>query len=280
MVEPEGELRLEDSVLAANRAKSDSPIGGGLYLFAGGATTGARFHVSRNRIEGNSAESGAGQRTGGGFYVYAGGRAEGSFEDNQVLQNRLQGNNVGAGAGGALWATEDAKLEARRNRLFGNRDDNGANFPEQISLIARDRGRLNVSDSVIAGGATNRGHGALAFSQGQAILRLTNLTLVDSGKVGLAAREFDTATLSIANTIAFGHTTNLDTPANIGLANNLVGVDPKFVNRAAADYRLQAGSPAANKGKNAPPGGLGPQDIARTARVKGGRVDIGAYESF
>jgi len=55
---------------------------------------------------------------------------------------------------------------------------------------------------------------------------------------------------------------------------------PKFVNRANRNYRLKNGSPAINQGRNTVPGGLGPLDLGRTARVKGGRVDQGAYESF
>lgn len=109
---------------------------------------------------------------------------------------------------------------------------------------------------------------------------MTNLTVVDSGRSGLLARESDSAALTIFNTLIFGHATHLDVLANVGVGNNLIGVDPKFVDRAHRNYRLKAGSPAGNKGRNNPPGGLGRADLDRKERIKGPRVDIGAYESL
>ena len=61
---------------------------------------------------------------------------------------------------------------------------------------------------------------------------------------------------------------------------NLLSGDPEFVRRNQGNYRLKNASPAVDKGKKKPPGKLGPSDLDETARVKGGKVDIGAYESF
>jgi len=54
-----------------------------------------------------------------------------------------------------------------------------------------------------------------------------------------------------------------------------------FADPAANDYRLKAGSPAADTGVSAFNGvGAPPKDVAGTSRPQGGAVDRGAYESF
>jgi len=54
--------------------------------------------------------------------------------------------------------------------------------------------------------------------------------------------------------------------------------DPRFVDTATADFRLQAGSPALNAGMNYGPQLVGAVDLAGNPRVVGGLIDIGAYE--
>jgi hypothetical protein len=52
--------------------------------------------------------------------------------------------------------------------------------------------------------------------------------------------------------------------------------DPAFVNPLLGDFRLQSNSPCINSGLNAY--APGPTDLAGSPRIKGGTVDIGAYE--
>jgi hypothetical protein len=61
---------------------------------------------------------------------------------------------------------------------------------------------------------------------------------------------------------------------------NLLNTDPMFIDTAAGDYRLHPCSPAIDRGGNAAAqeAGVG-TDVAGNARIQGGRVDIGAYES-
>jgi hypothetical protein len=60
-------------------------------------------------------------------------------------------------------------------------------------------------------------------------------------------------------------------------ANGNVSADPLFVNNAA-DFHLQAASPAINAGDSAFVG-WGDTDLDGQTRIQGGRVDMGAYES-
>jgi hypothetical protein len=57
-----------------------------------------------------------------------------------------------------------------------------------------------------------------------------------------------------------------------------VSVDPLYVNAAAADYRLQVGSPVLDAGASNPTGGIPEIDASGGTRVFGASIDIGAYE--
>jgi parallel beta-helix repeat protein len=67
---------------------------------------------------------------------------------------------------------------------------------------------------------------------------------------------------------------NPDVSDPITTKNNLVGVNPQFVNAGARNFKLQASSPAIDKGYNF---GL-KDDFEKSLRPKGTGVDIGAYE--
>jgi parallel beta-helix repeat protein len=80
--------------------------------------------------------------------------------------------------------------------------------------------------------------------------------------------------------LAFGGTgffdSNISDP--VAIRNNLIGVDPKFVNATYSngrDFRLQASSPAVDRGSTT----YAPKDdLEKSLRPKGTGVDIGAYE--
>ena len=54
--------------------------------------------------------------------------------------------------------------------------------------------------------------------------------------------------------------------------------DPRFVNAAAGDFRLQRSSPAVDAGRKVTP--FPAHDLAGTARLKGSAPDLGPHESF
>jgi parallel beta-helix repeat protein len=80
--------------------------------------------------------------------------------------------------------------------------------------------------------------------------------------------------------LAFGGTgffdSNISDP--VATRNNLIGVDPKFVGATytnGRDFRLQANSPAIDKGTSSYAPG---NDIEKFLRPQGAGIDIGAYE--
>ena len=81
-----------------------------------------------------------------------------------------------------------------------------------------------------------------------------------------------------ANNLVYGNGSAIS--LKTGSATSTISADPKFVSYNPAgtgDYRLQASSPAVNKGTSS---SAPTTDILGTARPKGGAVDIGAYENY
>lgn len=88
-----------------------------------------------------------------------------------------------------------------------------------------------------------------------------NIQGADNGGTGLY-RFLASGTASLYNTIIYNNTTNTNSLTGLDTGNNLIGVDPMFVNSAGRDYRLLHGSPVINAGTNSPPGGLGSETFA------------------
>ncbi len=79
----------------------------------------------------------------------------------------------------------------------------------------------------------------------------------------------------VANNIAYKNNPNIRNGIAAAEVSNLVGVDPLFVNPLLPDLKLQANSPALDRGNL----NLAPQtDFAGARRPQGAGVDIGAFE--
>lgn len=69
-------------------------------------------------------------------------------------------------------------------------------------------------------------------------------------------------------------------PAHITCGPGIItGIDPLFVDPASGDFRLQACSPLVNAGNNAYLSTGNSADLAGRPRIRGGTVDIGAFET-
>lgn len=150
--------------------------------------------------------------------------------------------------------------------------------------------RNNIVVNNKAGGITVNSNTTIAHGPGS---RVYNNTTFGNYGHGLMSYSYDT----IRNNISFGNNTgggsypgiylvysgntadhNLGTVTSAGsgniVANNLPG-DPTFVNAAGMDFRLQAGSPAIDRGAAL---AEVPTDFAGESRPQGGGWDIGAFE--
>lgn len=260
-------------------------------IYAGGATLEAEadasntvFEVRESRFFSNRVDN-DGTLSGGSCpglcFVSLAGAAETRIvlEDTRIENNRADGGTsfTDTGLRVSLLGTGD-RAELRRNRLIGNAANNDFfEFFPQASVEVSPGNQLFLSDSLVA---TSVGAGLEVVTTG-GITRLVNLTIADNkGDYGVVFRR-DAGIVSLANSIVVGSDIDLaGTTEPIKQMANLLGGDPRFVKRGKGNYRLKSNSPAVDKGSKKPPGKLGPTDLDQTTRVKGGKVDIGAYESF
>jgi hypothetical protein len=191
--------------------------------------------------------------------------------------------------GGQLLKTRAAENHVLYNRLSGEKGTTG------YELDISNGGLSYVIGNVIEQGLNDLNHAMLAYMrEGSSSLNpiwqlyVVNNTFVNSLSVGtfLSIGTADTIPVVATNNIFYGRGTISSQAATI-LSHNLVSTDPKFVNPAGFDYRLQSGSPAIDAGVG-PGGGYGQsltpvyQYVHPTCgqpRLIGGlRIDIGAFE--
>ncbi len=233
----------------------------------------AVFNVTGNVIEENSATS-VDRHEGVGFYLYSSSSGSCDFTGNTVRNNEANGAGYKEGIAGKIGIISACgTITARRNLCIDNRN-NGGGFSMDLYLFTYETATLLFTDSVVAGAS---GDGIRFNPSDSSTLRLTNLTIADNGGTGLYKYPVS-GTASLYNTIIYNNTPNTNSLTGLDTGNNLIGIDPMFVNSAGRDYRLLHGSPAINTGANSPPGGLGSLDLAGNSRISNGTVDIGAYE--
>ncbi len=134
------------------------------------------------------------------------------------------------------------------------------------------------SNNVIAGNAD----GGARFAPG------TQATFINDTVAFNHAYGIVKGTLTIVNTIIWGHADETDAPldrvsfSDIGEAgyaghHNNISADPQFLNPAQGDYHIPSNSPVVNAGYNSVPG-LPDTDIDGEPRIMGSTVDMGADE--
>jgi hypothetical protein len=184
------------------------------------------------------------------------------------------------------------QLTMYRNLILGNR--NSANGKG-------DAGGVNIDSSVVTSTNDILARNYKAFNaHNESRLTLINDTLYSNtpGGTGEAVGVRERSTVVVSNTIVAGHSVGLnvnsdDPPVALiedyNLLHNTTNVqgavtagthtilnqNPKFINAAADNFRLQAGSPAMDK---ASPAWAPAIDFYGVARPQGPRPDIGAAE--
>ena len=276
-----GHLVLTNNLIRENRCVGPAgayTFGGGLYLEArsNGALT-----IGNNVIENNSA-IGDRHNFGIGVYIRMHDSSSVDFSDNLIRRNSARFPDAGGledkagqfGIGGEFEAEDTSLITAKRNRWLDNVNDSPA-WSVDVQISSMQSSRVLFTDSVLAGAI---GWGMRAFSQDMGIVHLTNLTITDNRETGLYISDNSYGgARSLYNSIIFNNGSDPDL-GGAQAGNNLIDVDPMFVNSTGRDYRLRAKSPAVDAGSNDPPGALGPRDLDGLQRIAGGTVDIGACE--
>ena len=132
---------------------------------------------------------------------------------------------------------------------------------------------LTFANGLVVGGLL----GLKTSSSETSELNMSFLTASDN-EIGISLVLNESSTVGLYNSIAWNNLyTNLNSDLGVTEADNLVGVDPKFVNPGVGDYSLRAISPAIGAADASHPGSSA-FDLNHAPRTVGSDPDQGALE--
>jgi alpha-tubulin suppressor-like RCC1 family protein len=186
-----------------------------------------------------------------------------------LVRNCIIKNNDGGQYGGGVWINGAGTL---RNCLIVN-NQASINYGGGVALW---KGGV-VENCTVSGNQAFRGGGLMAISDSNGTTPVIRNTIIYGNS---ASSEYADANISwswgggtYTNNCASANSSSAPLPG----AGNITS-DPLFVNAAAGNYRLQAGSPCIDTGGNLSWTGTA-VDLDGQPRVSNGTVDMGAYES-
>jgi hypothetical protein len=262
-----GTLRLADSVVTGNRARS----GGGIYSFS--QTT---VELQRSVVDGNtSVEEGGGIRAAGTTNIV----------ESTISNNRVTGpgaNGLFALGGGIV---SYGNLRVERSTLHANDAQSGAGLATQNGGAVVESSTISANHATVSGGAIS------AFSTSKLLLQNSTVALNSAPELGgirtSGLVEFSNTIMSNnqpANCsplfVFIGNSTlSSDTTCKFQGVNNQTNVDaklglPAFNGGKTLTYALLPGSPAIDRGAPTCPA----LDQRGVARPQNGKCDIGAFE--
>lgn len=196
----------------------------------------------------------------------------------------------------------NGKLTVEWNHFLDIRFDSGSALPNAITMYG-DAGGIEVRNNLFAGNSTSNENASSirleAYgSDGAPNLFVNNTVFHPPGSNVNAILFFSSPKASwlVANNIVWNATGNAmmySAAHNVFLWNNVLGarsgldpvedvdnyhIAPQFMSASTGDFRLRPDSPLVDLGFTDVPGGVGIADAAGKPRVRGGVVDIGAFE--
>jgi len=151
-------------------------------------------------------------------------------------------------------------------------ESHGVNTSGAASIVSPVR--IEVLNNVIYGAVTSLKRGIFITNSANMTFDIAN-NIISNWAVGVGDATNDATIARLDNNCLFGNTTNYSAAALAAkVGPNSLTSNPLFVNAAARDFRLQAGSPCINAGVNI---GL-TMDMDGNPVPVGGAPDIGAYE--
>jgi len=275
LVQGSGGATISDSRFQLNdtTASTTNAHGGGLTVFG----TDSTLVVRRCTFAGNEVHaSGTLLGTVAALEVTSLGAAAGPvlLEDVAITGSAVVGGNAFTGNILALYAAGNA-VTLRRVRVLGSTGPSGQGVQAQVETGGS--GTIRLEDVLVARGQTQ---GLSVVAQGtSATVLVGHVTVTGHATFGLRLFAFGGSTGRLENSLLYGNGTDLDTGATpIDVApENLVGIDPLFVDPVTDNYDLQAASPAVDTG-NRTYASVGPFDVFHRQRVIGANTDLGAIE--
>jgi hypothetical protein len=304
-----GTLRVNNCILSGNEATSNSNGGGAILHLGSGAVT-----ISNSTLSGNSANSsdgGAINNYGFGTLTITGSTLSGNSAND--------GGDAGNGGTGGAISNRDGNVSILNSTLSGNTAVNGAAIHSYAtvtilnSTLANNRavnnggaiinqGRMTITNSTLArNSAANYGGGAIRNISYAGNLSISNSTVTGNSAGGSSLGGggiSNDATLNLKNSLVVGNSA----PAGANVSGSFNDQGNNLIAGTAAQAGLQTdnndapvladnggptntialvgGSAAINAGQT-DTAGLPDFDQRGTGypRVKGARVDIGAFES-
>ena len=230
-------------------------------------------------IDGNSLASLSEAASPGGIAAFVSGQASLTLDGNQILNTTAESPGVSStGIGMEVVAIQTATFSVVNNEIRDNQSNNVQNQTTGVGAFITTFGDAQgtFSDNEVTGNAGNAG-GVSFEARSESTVHLANLTVADNGSIGIIEGT-GTGTTSLFNSIAFNNNRDVLLREGISTGNNLIEVDPFFVDAGNGDYHLLPGSPAVDAARVDPPAGVGEFDLDGEDRDWGLGVDIGAYE--
>ncbi len=197
--------------------------------------------------------------------------------DNVVRSNLIYDNNVAQGADGQKKQGRGIGVYAGTGTLVYNNVIRGAHHTGIDVTYGGDNAQIfNNTVYNMMGVGIEVGFGQESSRTSVNTMVRNNIVIQQFSQPAISnARGINTL---IENNLSFGVNTQIVQGAGSGnatISNNLINVNPMFVNMSGYDFALQANSPAIDVGANL---GQLPTDFIGNARPQGSGIDLGAFE--